>query len=174
MDRSLCSSRCVVIHTKLAYLERILLYFYRKLLYSIYLSASQHTSNCFFHYFSVDFRSEGRCCDLTSERGQITACPYLRQRSNTVHCTVCLALVDLFWKHCTKSPLRGISIDLRIVKPYTAGRASPRRVQRCMVLLCADQRHKSYSRFCAVFGVLARSAICNRCEVLYFWDESIC
>ena len=57
MDRSLCSSRCVVIHTKLAYLERILLYFYRKLLYSIYLSASQHTSNCFFHYSVVDITS---------------------------------------------------------------------------------------------------------------------
>ena len=57
MDRSLCSSRCVVIHTKLAYLERTLLYFYRKLLYSIYLSASQHTSNCFFHYSVVDITS---------------------------------------------------------------------------------------------------------------------
>ena len=36
--------------------------------------------------------------------------------------------------------------DLRPVKPYTAGRGSLSRVQRCMVLLAADQRHKSYSR----------------------------
>ena len=36
--------------------------------------------------------------------------------------------------------LAGISIDLRLVKPYTTERARARRVQRCMVLLCADQK----------------------------------
>ena len=33
-------------------------------------------------------------------------------------------ILFFFVLHYTKSPLRGISIDLRIVKPYTAGRAA--------------------------------------------------
>ena len=43
-------------------------------------------------------------------------------------------------EHYVKSPLRGISFDLRIVKPYTAERAARARVQWYMVLLCADQK----------------------------------
>ena len=97
MDRSLCSSRCVVIHTKLAYLERILVYFYRKLLYSIYLSASQHTSNCFFHYSVVDITST-----LSSEAFHIILHLYYSYISTIT--------IDLLWVGAVGTNLSSIGV----------------------------------------------------------------
>ena len=58
---------------------------------------------------------------------------------------MCILVVMHGWsgqdpEHYVKSPLRGSSFDLRIVKPYTAERAARARVQWYMVLLCADQK----------------------------------
>ena len=56
-------------------------------------------------------------------------------------------------EHYAFSTLRGISTDLRIVKPYTAERAARARVQWYMVLLCADQKKSlSGAILCSVFN----------------------
>ena len=64
---------------------------------------------------------------------------HARSRKSYVYFRTITFFPFFFVLHYAKSPLRGISIDLRIVKPYTAGRAARARCQWYMVLLCADQ-----------------------------------
>ena len=68
---------------------------------------------------------------------------HARSRKSYVYFKSMTFFPFFFVLHYAKSPLRGISTDLRIVKPYTTGRARARRVQRCMVLLSVDQKEKS-------------------------------